>query len=116
MKNLFYKDSCHVFTFIFFITSGTAQKCTGCVCCKNQNDKTDKRQFYVITSLLVELNGKVDKLLNKRDVSEDHHREESFLQKVNLDFPIKTMEDFKIFDEFLKHEENHLLMVINIEY
>ncbi|KAG5889259.1 hypothetical protein JTB14_025519 [Gonioctena quinquepunctata] len=63
-----------------------------------------------MSSLLVELNGKVDRLL-KRNVRVETVNETGILVKANIEFPIGTVAIFENFNLFLKEEENYSVLL-----
>lgn len=69
----------------------------------------------VMSSLLVGLNGKVDKLL-KRDIRAEDITETGILVKANIDFPIGSVPIFQNFNLFLEEQENYSGLVILFFY
>lgn len=87
------------------VTGSTTSCRNMCEVCCNKTLQQDK-SLYVMSSLLVELNGKVDRLL-KRDVSIEAITETCILVKANIQFPIVSVPIFEKFNLFLEEQENY---------
>lgn len=78
------------------------------ICCTRQENQ---RNIFVITSLLVEINGKIDNLLAVNPPVQNYE-ERDVLLKSGIHFPIETMEEFEKFNDFLQNQGNYVSMVI----
>lgn len=79
-----------------------------CICCTKQENQ---RSIFLLTSLLVEINGKIDNLLTQNPV-QNVFKETDVLMNSGIQFPIKTVEEFENFNEFLLNQDNYASMVI----
>ncbi|CAH1183033.1 unnamed protein product [Ceutorhynchus assimilis] len=81
--------------------------CTHC-CTKNSKNKDNKTTLFVIKDICCDILAKVEKLQTSEPVNPIPG---NLLNQVGIDFPMTTMEELSIFEEFFKNEEKYTVLV-----